>query len=89
MNGEFSSTSTLMDKFKLNKKWFWVGIAVAFFNVVGGLIYGIALLTEKEYRNEGLIIIGFSIVWGIINVFVVLPWLMNSGMLSKLQPAFR
>ncbi|MEK7555324.1 MAG: hypothetical protein AAB516_00665 [Patescibacteria group bacterium] len=89
MDEQFSSTSTLMDKFKLNKKWFWVGIAVAFFNVVGGLIYGIALTLEKEHRNEGLIIIGFSIVWGIFNALVVLPWLLHSGVFTKFQPAFR
>lgn len=89
MNGEFSPASVETNKFKLGKKWFWIGIAVAFFNVVGGLIYGVTLALEKEHRNEGLIIIGFSIVWGIIKTFVIMPWYFQSDLFLKIQPAFR
>jgi ABC-type transport system involved in cytochrome c biogenesis permease subunit len=54
------------DKFKLGKKWFWIGIVTAFLNIIAGLVYGIALTFEKEHRREGLVIIGFVVLWGIV-----------------------
>lgn len=60
------------DKFKLYKKWFWVGIAVGFLNFVAGLIYAIALMTEKEHRKEGIIIL----VWTLA-VFLLLAILIG------------
>jgi Mg/Co/Ni transporter MgtE len=60
------------DKFKLYKKWFWVGIAVGFFNFVAGLIYAFALMAEKEHRREGIIIL----IWTLI-VFVLLASLIG------------
>jgi len=44
------------DKFKLGKKWFWIGLVISLLNVLSGLIFGIALMIEKKYRREGLII---------------------------------
>ena len=63
------------DKFKLYKKWFWIGIAVGFFNFVAGLIYGIALATEKEHRKEGIIIITWSFLSVIFLFYVIVPFL--------------
>jgi len=67
------------DKFKLGKKWFWIGMAVALLNVTGGLVYGIALLIEKKHRKEGLIIVVFALVWAAIGIFVISPMLVKSG----------
>ncbi len=85
MDEQFSPIS--IDKFKLWEKWFWIGIVVAVFNVVGGLIYGIALLTEKKHRKEGLTIIIFSIIWGAVKLLVIVPWYLQSDIFLKLQPA--
>ncbi len=73
------------DKFKLGKKWFWLGIVMALFNVAAGLIYGLALATEKDHRKEGLVIIVFAIVWAYVSFFFVGPWLLQSGLLPKFQ----
>ena len=65
------------DKFKLGKKWFWMGIAISFFSAIAGLLYGIVLALEKNYQKEGLIIISVAIIWGIIVFFVIAPILIN------------
>ncbi|MEK7578490.1 MAG: hypothetical protein AAB789_00220 [Patescibacteria group bacterium] len=76
---------SIIDKFKLGKKWFWIGIAVATLNVVAGLAYGIALLTEKDYRKEGLVIIAWAVIWALIGFFVIGPYLIKSGILPKFK----
>ncbi len=78
-----SSQTSPVDKFKLGKKWFWVGIVVSTLNVVAGLVYGIALMIEKERRKEGAVIAVFAIVWAVFAVFVLGPWLVNSGILPQ------
>jgi hypothetical protein len=78
-------TMTILNngQFKLGKKWFWIGMAVALFNVMGGLVYGIALLLEKEHRKEGAIIIVFAIIWFIFSGWFLGPWLMKTGILPQ------
>ena len=62
MNEEITQTETsdkrqeTSDKFKLGKKWFFVGIVIALLHGLSGLIFGIALALEKKYRKEGSII---------------------------------
>ena len=87
MNGQFESSSASLasDKFQLGKKWFWIGIAMGFFNIAAGLVYGISLVIEKERRQEGLIIIGWTIVWALIGFFLIGPYLVKSGMIPKFQ----
>lgn len=63
------------DKFKLWKKWFWVGIIVGFFNFLAGLVYGIALIIEPEHRKEGIIITAWSFLMFILIFAVVSPQL--------------
>ncbi len=63
------------DNFKLYKKWFWVGVAIGFFNVLAGIVYGIALLIEPEHRKEGLIIVAWSALVFALMVKIVLPLL--------------
>ncbi len=82
MDGQFSSPAA--DKFELGKKWFWLGIVIAFLNVVAGLVYGIAVMTEGR-RREGLIIVGWAIVWILISFFLIGPWLIKSGLLPRFQ----
>jgi len=73
--------------FGLWKKWFWVGIAIAITsaNVIAGLIYGIALALEKEYRREGLIIIIFTFAWFAVAAYWLGPWLIKAGVLPHYQ----
>jgi len=75
------------DRFGLGRKWFWIGIAVAFtsVNVVAGLIYGIALAVEKDHRSEGAIIIVFTLVWFAVATLWLGPLLVDSGFLPDLQ----
>lgn len=70
-------------RFALGKKWFWIGIVVSLLSVVGGLVYGIALAIEKNYRKEGLIIVIFALVWAAVSLFVIAPLLVKSGFLSN------
>lgn len=48
-----------------------------------GLIYGIALMIEKERRKEGAAIAVFAVVWFIFAVFVLGPWLTKKGILPQ------
>ncbi len=73
-----------MDRFKLYKKWFWIGLIVGFINPLLGLVYGIALVVEKDHRKEGVIVIIWTIVWGIINYYGVI-WLVKHGYLPTFQ----
>ncbi len=57
------------DKFKLWEKWFWVGIIVALLNSTAGLVFGIALLTEKKYRREGWIIVSIGLIIAAVVIF--------------------
>jgi len=70
------------EKFKLGKKWFWIGIVFGL-NPIFGLIYGIALVCEKKFRKEGLIIIGWTIVWYLVFGFVLSPALVRKGYLPS------
>ena len=73
-----------MDKFKVKKKWFWIGIVAGLMSPVLGLIYGIALLVEKDHRKEGWIIIAWTIVWAIISYNLSI-WLVKQGYLPTFQ----
>ena len=73
------------DKFRLGGKWFWIGLVMALINSAAGLIYGIALVAEKNHRKAGLVIIVFSLVWAYASFFFVGPWLLKSGLLPKFQ----
>ena len=75
------------DKFKFPKKWFWIGVVVSYLNLFAGLIYGIALLVEKEHRKEGVIIIILTIIFVLFGFFVIGPWIVKMGWLPKLQLA--
>ena len=59
------------DKFRLFGKWFWIGIVVGFLNYIAGLIYGIALVTEKEYRREGAIIVAWTVLVAVLMTIVL------------------
>ena len=73
------------DKFKLWKKWFWIGLVVGFFNLMAGLIFGIALVSEKEHRREGTIVILFALICFVLIGFALAPWMRNMGYLPHYQ----
>lgn len=75
---ETNSQILPIDKFKLGKKWFWIGIVISIFNAAAGLVYGIALAIEKEHRKEGLIIIAWAIVWALAIFLLIGPYLIKS-----------
>ena len=72
-----------MEQFGLYKKWFWIGIAMSLFNVVGGLVYGIAVLMDKETRKEGGILIAIALIWFFFAEYVLGPCLIKSGILPQ------
>ena len=54
------------------KKWFWIGMFIAFIQpVFAGLILGIALWTEGSMRKQGQIITWFSVIWTVITAVVL------------------
>ena len=67
------------DKFNLWKKWFWIGMVIGFFDLLTGLVFGIALVSEKEHRKEGITIIIFSLICFLLKNFVIAPWLIKAG----------
>lgn len=77
-------TTSDWDKFALGKKWFWVGLVLGL-NLFAGLVFGIALVLEKDRRKEGLIILGFTVVWALVGFFWLGPWLLKLGILPKLR----
>lgn len=85
MNGDIQTQAQSIDRFKLGRKWFWIGIVVATLNSVAGLIYGMVLLLEKNHRKEGVIIAVWAIIWALIGYFIIGPWLIKSGYLPKFQ----
>ncbi len=57
------------------KKWLWVGISIALLNpVFGGIIVGIAMLTEPNLKKQGKITIVLSVIWFFV-VLNILIWL--------------
>ncbi|MBU0998921.1 hypothetical protein KKG24_01240 [Patescibacteria group bacterium] len=73
------------DNFKLWTKWFWIGIVIAILSMVSGIVYGIALSLEKDYRKEGIIIIVVAIAWFLFAMFILGPWLKSVGVLPNYQ----
>ncbi|OHA01210.1 MAG: hypothetical protein A3C11_02355 [Candidatus Sungbacteria bacterium RIFCSPHIGHO2_02_FULL_49_12] len=48
-------------------RWFYGGLLIAILNpIFAGLIVGMLLVREPDMRREGMIILSFSFVWGII-----------------------
>jgi len=68
MDGETAGREMVL---KSKRKWFWVGMVIALFlPPVPGFIFGFSLLTEKPYRTEALIIIGWTLVWWVCAYWV-------------------
>lgn len=66
---------------KSKRKLFWVGILFCFISPpVPGIVYGIALATDKESRRDGLIVLTWAIVWYAIT-FAAVAWLVAHGYL--------
>lgn len=63
------------------KKWFWLGITIALLNpIFSGIILGIAFWTEPDLKKESRIILGISIVWGFVFIYLS-RWLISQGYL--------
>lgn len=73
-----------MERFKLGKKWFWIGIIFSILFPLIGIIYGVCLLIEKNYRKEGLIIITCAILFAALLYFGV-KFLQTSGFFGEKQ----
>lgn len=77
MLGQFFSD----EQFKPGKKWFFVGLFVALFSALAGLAFGLALVTEKGHRKEGVIVMAFAIICFFVKNLWLGPWLMQSDIL--------
>lgn len=64
-----------MDKFLMNGKWFWVGMALAVVSGPSGIVFGVALLVEPEHRKEGAVIT----VWSVFCTAAVAFWALSLG----------
>ncbi len=65
---------------KSRRKWFWIGIVISLFlPPIPGFIFGFALLTEKPYRKEALIIIIWTIVWAILT-YLMAQYIVSHGL---------
>ena len=73
-----------MDRFKLYKKWFWIGLVTGFINPILGLVYGLALIVEKDHRKEGIVVFIWTVLWTIINYYAII-WLAKEGYLPTFQ----
>jgi hypothetical protein len=62
------------------KKWFWLGIAIALLSPFSGLLFGIVLWTEPEFKKEAKIILAISLIWGLLFIFLY-NWLVEQGYL--------
>lgn len=62
-----------MEKASIGKnKFFLMAIIIAILNpVFSGLILGLVMLSEPEFRREGRTVTLFSIVWGIIALALI------------------
>lgn len=60
------------------KKWFWIGIIIATMHWVAGLVYGIALLREKDYKTEAWKIIFWSVIRA-MTAYIIYLWLLKKG----------
>jgi len=72
------------EKFKLGKKWFWIGIVISGINPLAGLVYGIALILEKSYRKVGLVLLLITIVFAIIAGFSF-QFLLKKGIIHAVR----
>jgi len=74
------------EKEKINltsiQKFFWMGITVALISPIAGIILGVAFWTEPELKKQGKSILVFSIIWGIIFIFLT-NWLVEQGYLPS------
>lgn len=72
-------------RFNFRSKWFWIGVLIGFFGLIGGLAFGIALAVEKENRKEGLALILISLIFFVLKTFVLAPWMAELGYLPQYQ----
>lgn len=63
----------MADKFKLYKKWFWIGVLVGFLNVLAGVIYSVALILEPEHKKEGLILLIWTLAVFLLAALFIAP----------------
>ena len=75
-----------MDKYKLGKKWFWLGIFFSILFPLVGLIYGIVFLTEKNNRREAIIIVSISLLF---ILFFAFSYLYFSKKGVKVIPSYK
>lgn len=64
---------------KSRTKWFWIGLVISLISPLSGFIYGLALLSEKEYKRESIIIITLAIIVFIFTLLIGLKFGLLSG----------
>lgn len=54
-----------------NRLFFWAVIIAILNPILSGLILGVVMASEPDFRKEGRVVILFSIAWGIIALLLV------------------
>ncbi len=49
-----------------NRIFFWAVIVAALNPILSGLVIGLVMISERDLRREGIIVTGFSFIWGLI-----------------------
>jgi len=57
------------------QKWVIIGLLITLVNpFFAGLIYGLALWREKEFKKEGKLITLLSLIWGAISTIFLMRY---------------
>lgn len=55
-----------MAQINKNRFFFWAVIIAVLNPIFSGLILGLVMLSQADFKKEGRIVTAFSVVWGII-----------------------
>lgn len=69
----------ISDQVSVSKqKWIIIGLLITLVNpFFAGLIYGLALWREPEFKKEGKLIIFLSLIWGSIQTILLMRYYAN------------
>ncbi len=65
-----------MNTLRIFGRWLWIGIVVGILNSIAGLLVGITLMTQREYRWQGIIVALWAIGFYLAAPYISL-WIFN------------
>lgn len=68
-----------LDQVSVSKqKWIIVGLLITLLNpIFAGLIYGLSLWREPDFKKEGKLIIFLSLIWGAVQTILLTRYYAN------------